>query len=299
MHILLRDVRELEELTAEIRESGTFDQLDMELLHTRISGVRHLLEIAGEPAQKSTSQAGRITSKEPPEGRMTAEPVASPAREMASLFPAEENKEALLPSAAEKEETPVIADGGGHTGTAATKEEPLPLSTPGNPSFGNTPPETPPAETVPTVSGSPEPSKPNVTRGVPGSKTSEDLLFSGGADHREEELTHGDKQILGERFTAGQSVHDRLMTGKNRVETKFSNIPITHLASSIGTNDRFLFSRELFDGNMELFYETIRKIDHMQTTREAFDFLKEFNWKRNETSLKFVELVKRRFLQNG
>jgi hypothetical protein len=50
---------------------------------------------------------------------------------------------------------------------------------------------------------------------------------------------------------------------------------------------------------MELFYEIVRKIDHMQTTREAFDFLREFNWKRNETSLKFVELVKRRFLQNG
>lgn len=291
MHILLRDVRELEELTAEIRESGSFDQLDMELLHTRITGVRHLLEMAGEPAKKRISQAGRVTSEAAPEGRMTQEEVPSPAREMASLFPAEENKAAAIASA------------------TATKEEPRSQASPQNPQTGNIPPVIPaaevvpqvipPAEAIPPVNKTPEIPIPVIKQEVSGTKHSEDLLFSEGADHREEDLPHGDKQILGERFTAGESVHDRLMTGKNRGETKFSNIPITHLASSIGTNDRFLFSRELFDGNMELFYEIVRKIDHMQTTREAFDFLREFNWKRNETSLKFVELVKRRFLQNG
>lgn len=299
MHILLRDVRELEEITAEIRESGSFDQLDMELLHTRISGVRHLLEVAGEPVKKSISQAERITSEHGPEGRTTPLPVPSPAREMASLFPAEETQGALLPSAEENEETPVIAGGGHPHGTAATKKEPLMQATPVAPPGGNTPPDTPPAEASLPKPDAPATSEPAVTRGGSGNMHSEDLLFSEGADHREEDAPHSDKQILGERFTAGQSVHDRLMTGKTRGDTKFLNIPIAHLATSIGTNDRFLFSRELFDGNMELFYETIRKIDHMQTTREAFDFLREFNWKRNETSLKFVELVKRRFLQNG
>jgi len=38
----------------------------------------------------------------------------------------------------------------------------------------------------------------------------------------------------------------------------------------------------------------------MHELREAFNYLRErFNWKKSETSLKFVELVKRRFPQNG
>ena len=83
---------------------------------------------------------------------------------------------------------------------------------------------------------------------------------------------------------------------KNQNDLRFS-IPIPSLSSAIGTNDRFLFTRELFDGNMDHFSETIHKLDEMKTIREAVDFLQEnFQWKNNETSRKFMELVKRRFL---
>ncbi len=112
----------------------------------------------------------------------------------------------------------------------------------------------------------------------------------------DKEVPH-EKQILGEKFTAGKSVHDLLMSEKTKNDLKFSNIPIHNLASAIGTNDRFLFTRELFDGNMEQFNETIRQLDTMKTIREAVDFLQEhFQWKKSETSTKFLELVKRRFL---
>jgi len=48
---------------------------------------------------------------------------------------------------------------------------------------------------------------------------------------------------------------------------------------------------------MDHFSETIHKLDEMKTIREAVDFLQEnFQWKNNETSRKFMELVKRRFL---
>jgi hypothetical protein len=62
-------------------------------------------------------------------------------------------------------------------------------------------------------------------------------------------------------------------------------------------NDRFLYIRELFDGNNQKFLETLKTLDSKQNIKEAVDYLRNnFRWKRNETSLKFVNLVKRRFI---
>jgi hypothetical protein len=62
-------------------------------------------------------------------------------------------------------------------------------------------------------------------------------------------------------------------------------------------NDRFMNIRELFDGNNQKFLETVKTLDSKQNIKEAVDYLRNnFRWKRNETSLKFVNLVKRRFI---
>jgi hypothetical protein len=62
-------------------------------------------------------------------------------------------------------------------------------------------------------------------------------------------------------------------------------------------NDRFMNIRELFDGNNQKFLETFKTLDSKQNIKEAVDYLRNnFRWKRNETSLKFVNLVKRRFI---
>jgi hypothetical protein len=106
-----------------------------------------------------------------------------------------------------------------------------------------------------------------------------------------------EEQILAEKFVAGKSLND-ILQEKSKPDLKFSNLPLTSLSTGIGTNERFLFTRELFDGNMEHFTETVHKLDSMVTIQEAIDFLSEnFTWGKSETSLRFMDLIKRRFIR--
>ncbi len=100
---------------------------------------------------------------------------------------------------------------------------------------------------------------------------------------------------LGDSFLKGKSLND-LATGKNKLEFKISNRPVNSIKSAIGINDRFQYIRELFDGDPEKFNETVDSLDSMNNIRDAVVFLRQnFRWKKTETSLKFVNLVKRRF----
>ncbi len=100
---------------------------------------------------------------------------------------------------------------------------------------------------------------------------------------------------LGDSFLKSKSVND-LITDQVKLEFKLSNRPVTSIQSAIGINDRFQYIRELFDGNNQKFLETVKTLDSMDNIRQAIDYLRiHFKWKKNETSLKFVNLVKRRF----
>mgnify|MGYP006911565340 FL=1 len=309
MHILLRDVRELEELVTENWKAGQFDPLDMELLRTRISGVRHLLEaVSGKPSGAAPGSAGEDL-------QATHVPHSAPAAHGSHATPVMPEAPGIHPAPAapathsapvntadttnhEAEEAPVHASDSAapHPGPEVQQREisfakPLSVSTePAQKEIPATQKGTAPAQVI-------SPAAADLS--VP-PEASGEMLFSEDATDTDSGNGQHEKQILGEKFTAGKSVHDLLMTEKTRSDLKFSNIPIASLSGSIGTNDRFLFARELFDGNMELLHDTVRNIDQMHELREAFNYLRErFNWKKSETSLKFVELVKRRFPQNG
>lgn len=59
-------------------------------------------------------------------------------------------------------------------------------------------------------------------------------------------------------------------------------------------NDRFRFTRELFDGNADLFAQTVDKITEMESFEEAEEyFATRFNWDpENETAIDFSEILK-------
>lgn len=103
-------------------------------------------------------------------------------------------------------------------------------------------------------------------------------------------------QVLGEKFQKERSVNDVKFEGGVKLEEKLSSLPLKTIRSAIGINDRFLFTRELFDGDPELFNTAVTKLDSLEDIKDAVVYLRDnFKWKKNETSLKFVELVKRRF----
>jgi hypothetical protein len=101
---------------------------------------------------------------------------------------------------------------------------------------------------------------------------------------------------LGDSFLKGKSVND-LITDQNKLEFKLSNRPVRSIQSAIGINDRFQYIRELFDNDSEKFLEAVKTLDSSENIKDAVDYLRHnYKWKKNETSLKFVNLVKRRFL---
>ena len=75
--------------------------------------------------------------------------------------------------------------------------------------------------------------------------------------------------------------------------------PIENLTKGIGLNDKFLFSKELFDGNSQNFNAAINAINAMNSFEEAEEYIKtNFSWSPNNNIAKyFMNLVRRRFLE--
>ena len=241
MRILLRDVSELEELVAGIKISGVYDPLDVELLYTRISGVRHMLEVVS-----SAETLVKKTEDMEPVKEAKIENIEVKITELQSVI---EKPEPVKP-----EKKPEVK-----------KEKQIPA----------------PSVTI-------QESRPELETGKEGADNDE-MRFE------EEDIIAG-PQTLGEKFTHGRSVND-LLFEHGKTDYKFSNMPVANLQTAIGINDRFLFTRELFEGNKDAFAETVRKIDSMSSIHDAAVFLREnFKWKKTDTSLKFIELVKRRFV---
>ncbi len=101
---------------------------------------------------------------------------------------------------------------------------------------------------------------------------------------------------LGDSFLKEKSVNDIRSDDMSKLEHKLSNRPVSSIQSAIGINDRFQYIRELFEGSTDNFVKAVADLDSMSDMKEAVGYLQtHFKWKKNEASLKFVNLIKRRF----
>ncbi len=101
--------------------------------------------------------------------------------------------------------------------------------------------------------------------------------------------------VVGETFQKERSLND-VMGEKQAQETSLGNGPISSLRSAIGLNDRFLFIREIFGNNTDKYNMIIDHLDKLETIQQAVEYLKaNLTLQKNETSMKFVDLLKRRF----
>jgi hypothetical protein len=109
------------------------------------------------------------------------------------------------------------------------------------------------------------------------------------------EILLDEKKEEDETFQKERSLNDVISENKS-VETNLGNSPISSLRSSIGLNDRFLFIREIFSNNTDKYNMVIDHLDKLETIQQAVDYLKaNLTLQKNDTSLKFVDLLKRRF----
>lgn len=250
MQILLRDTGDLEQMVGEIRQAGSFDPLDMELLQSRISGIKHLLELACDLKETLPET---VDSHE----KTVLWPFSRPDAKTGSL----PGLQADVPKKNKEKKKEIVTPVAGN------------LTLPVQPV---TSPDLPVTEVI-AQNEPPAPSRASATE--------------------EQHVNGSEKHILAEKFVAGKSLNDILLE-KSKTDPKFSSLPLNSLVNGIGTNERFLFTRELFNGNMDDFNETVHKLDTLHTIQEAIDFLSEnFKWGKSETSLRFIELIKRRFIR--
>jgi hypothetical protein len=104
-----------------------------------------------------------------------------------------------------------------------------------------------------------------------------------------------EKVIVGETFVKEPSLNDTIGETKP-TEPPLSVGSISSLRASIGLNDRFLFIREIFGNNTDKYNTIIDQLDKLETQQQAVELLKaNITLQKNETSMKFVDLLKRRF----
>jgi len=113
-----------------------------------------------------------------------------------------------------------------------------------------------------------------------------------------------EKKLLSDTLRSGQEYRNEQL-GKEAgqdLSTKLSKRSVTDLRKIINLNDRFMFIRELFDGDKERYEETLRLLNGAATRREALSVLEGFRWdKKSEAAQRFMELVERKLagLQDG
>jgi len=101
--------------------------------------------------------------------------------------------------------------------------------------------------------------------------------------------------VLDEPLPKDRSLNDTI--GETKLaEPILTSGPISSLRAAIGLNDRFLFIREIFGNNTDKYNRVIDQLDKLETQQQAVELLKaNITLQKNETSMKFVDLLKRRF----
>lgn len=118
-----------------------------------------------------------------------------------------------------------------------------------------------------------------------------------------EEENIGDKKdkqgkIMADKFIPHSSINESMAQSRHDdKDTETGKLkPVNSLTEAIGINDRFLFVRELFNGNQELYKLTIENLNNAGTIDEAYDILSEASKsnKESETFDIMLDLVKRK-----
>ncbi len=96
--------------------------------------------------------------------------------------------------------------------------------------------------------------------------------------------------------------NERFNQDDNSLADRLKKSPVTDLKAAIGLNQRFLFSNELFNGNMEAFNRAVNELNHLESLNDARRFLEiqlvpKYEWNTDsEVVVEFTELIERRFM---
>ncbi|MFW6327963.1 MAG: hypothetical protein ACOC2F_06580 [Bacteroidota bacterium] len=95
-----------------------------------------------------------------------------------------------------------------------------------------------------------------------------------------------------------ETLADKTLGTRKDLSSVLQSKPIRSIESAIGLNDKFLFIKELFDGNAEHFKKVVHKLNEATNFNEAFNYLNEnFDWDVDDPVVqKLLDLVRRRHI---
>lgn len=109
-----------------------------------------------------------------------------------------------------------------------------------------------------------------------------------------------EKDILAEKFKRNEPLINEIMArmGKRDISSVLQAKPVKNIEAAIGINERFVFIRELFNGDNATYIKTIRILDSAANFNEAFNYINQtFSWDyESETVHKLLDLVRRRYI---
>ena len=76
--------------------------------------------------------------------------------------------------------------------------------------------------------------------------------------------------------------------------------PVASLSEAIGINDRFLFIREIFDGNKDVYYQAIAKLDKVENLDDAVAIIMSYTGEKpeNEAISQLIDIVRLKLPDN-
>lgn len=270
LKFLLNDLSELDELLSEKGSNG-FDELEMEFIHARMKGVKQLIQILYD--RESDPQSEVVQQQKIKELDKIVEHTTDEKLTAREEFIENEVQEEVEENGIQAEDSTedLVAE------MPEDEEEIVPIEAENEIQYEN------------------KIAEPIIEAEEKIGRVSENLDETD-VELNEEEVVNEANHRLGDRFIKEKSVNDLMATDNSNLEHKLSNRPVANIQAAIGINDRFQYIRELFEGKAEAFSNAVVELDSKKDIKEAVEYLQQnFKWKKNETSLKFINLVKRRF----
>jgi len=106
-------------------------------------------------------------------------------------------------------------------------------------------------------------------------------------------------ETIADKFESKTSLNDILanIRSNDDLATQLENRPIKDLKNAIALNDKIWFTRELFDGNNNVYLSTLENINNSKNIEQAIAIVDGFSWDMKESATKrFMELIYRRFV---
>lgn len=266
IRLILKDLEELNEIANQLRQAEKLSRFELDIALSKSKLVfqefEFLKELNSQDTEKETPKQEPIRTSPPPQPEARTEEVREKLAEMEAESK-QQVQEQDKPELQEERAQPVF-----------NHKPEIPVTAPPEPSED----ETPAARQSETREETPEPEQEP-------------------AEIEAEEEAEKIKKTVGENFIKGKSLNDLMLENKT-LDKKLASSPITKLETAIGLNDRFQYTRELFDNKPDLFRKTVQEIDQAASLNDAIAYLNShFKWKKTDTSIQFAQLVKRRFIK--